>query len=151
MSVDRTVKALLAAILVALVALFVQNAYRDLEQPGKPLSTAPPTPAPAPVDSFAGEGPLISLQRAAAALSNPEYSPEVRSWAAGQVGLAQGPEALDALITALADDEIEVVRAAVEALAQRQDPGVREALVALRAHSDPWVSRRVGEVLAATR
>jgi len=153
MSVDRTVKALLGAILFALVALWVQNARRDdanLDS-ARRLSPAPPSAAftatAPPVLESPGSNPERALQQFGGALANPELPPEIRSWAATQVGGIGTPEAMEALIAVLDDPQIEVVRAAVDALAQRKDARVVEVLRALRAHPDPWVSRRVGEVL----
>lgn len=154
MTVDRTVKALLAAVLLALLALLVQNALRDVGLPDAARPTSLPAPgAPGvgreePARSTPGDTPQLSLQRFGGALANAELPAEIRSWAATQVGRIRTPEAVEALIAVLEDAEIEVVRAAVDALAQQDDPRASDALVGLRAHPDPWVSRRVGEALA---
>ncbi|MGE4651952.1 MAG: HEAT repeat domain-containing protein [Myxococcota bacterium] len=151
---DRTVRVLLFGILLALVALFVQNASQDTEAP-VPQDLALVSELPAPVAGreptvrgTPGHDPELSLQQFGGALANSELPPEIRSWAATQVGQIRTPAAVEALLVVLDDDEIDVVRAAVDALAQQEDPRAREALVALRAHPDPWVSRRVGEALA---
>ena len=151
---DRTVRVLLFGILLALVALFVQNAMRDAEAPapqGPVLVSEVPAPVAgreSTVRATPADDPELSLQQFGGALANSELPPEIRSWAATQVGRIRTPAAVEALLVVLDDDEIDVVRAAVDALAQQEDPRAREALVALRAHPDPWVSRRVGEALA---
>ena len=154
MTLDRTVRGLLFAILLALLALLVQNALRDVdtpESPGPALVSGLPAPATEPESPARGapaDDPELSLLQFGGALANSELPPEIRSWAATQVGRIRTPAAVEALLVVLDDGEIDVVRAAVDALAQQDDPRAREALVALRAHPDPWVSRRVGEVLA---
>ncbi|MFP8876305.1 MAG: HEAT repeat domain-containing protein [Myxococcota bacterium] len=151
---DRTVRVLLFGILLALLALFVQNAQQDNETPGSQgpalLSelSAPVTELESPARAAPRDDPELSLQQFGGALANSELPPEIRSWAATQVGRVRTPAAVEALLVVLDDDEIDVVRAAVDALTQQEDPRAREALVALRAHPDPWVSRRVGEALA---
>lgn len=147
-------RVLLIAILLALLALLVQNGLRDAAAPGSqgPAQVsgllAPATERESPDRAAAGDDPELSLQQFGGALANAELPPEIRSWAATQVGRIRTPAAVEALVVVLDDDEIDVVRAAVDALAQQDDPRAREALVALRAHPDPWVSRRVGEALA---
>ena len=153
MTVDRTVKALLSAILLVLLALLFQNARRDAGLPDPvrlPLLPPPPvvdTGSPQLSPSQLETDPQLALRQFGGALVNSELPAEIRSWAASQVGQIQSPEAVEALITVLDDPQIEVVRAAVDALAGQDGLRSREALMALRAHPDPWVSRRVGEAL----
>ena len=152
MTVDRTVKALLSAILLVLLALLFQNARRDAGRPDPvrlPLLPPPPVVAGSPQlsPSQLETDPRLALRQFGGALANSELPAEIRSWAASQVGQIQSPEAVEALIAVLDDPQVEVVRAAVDALAGQDGPRSREALMALRAPPDPWVSRRVGEAL----
>lgn len=155
MTVDRTVKALLSAILLVLVALlFQQSTRRESPSPAPaPLPLPAPsgiavTPSPQPIVPPREPDPELALRQFGGALVNQELPAEIRAWAAGQVGQIRSPAAVAALITVLQDRQIELVRAAVDALADQDDPRAKEALMALRAHPDPWVSRRVGEALA---
>jgi hypothetical protein len=74
--------------------------------------------------------------------------PEMRAWAAEQLGNVVSPEAVPPLVSALDSDDLSVVRAAIRALGKHDDPRVRPALEKMAAHESPEIARVAKGTLA---